>query len=99
MQQRFEQGAKSSPGNKGRFATGPSNFDSTGGLRATMSTNHDVLNRALDSFMPNHLPTPTWFNDEDQDKIVAWYKANDLPVPLGQTGWGTVPREGRIARW
>lgn len=99
MQQRFEQGPKSSPGNKGRFATGPSNFDTTGGLRATMSTNHAVLNQALDSFMPNHLPTPTWFKEEEQEKIVAWYKANHLPVPLGQTGWGCVPREGRIARW
>jgi hypothetical protein len=99
LQEKFQAGPQSSPGNKGRFATGPSNFDDTGGLRATMSTNHAVLNQSLDSFMPNHLPTPTWFDDAEQDKIVAWYKEHNLPVPLGATGWGCVPREGRIARW
>jgi len=40
---------------------------------------------------------PEWW--DKQDKIVAWYKERDLPVPLGATGFGTVPKEGRIARW
>jgi len=93
---KYEEGARSSPGNKGTFATGKSDFDPTG-LRATMSTNHVALEKSLDENMPDHLPTYDWWNN--QEKIVAWYKANDLPVPLGNTGYGTVPREGRIARW
>jgi len=93
---KLEEGARSSPGNKGMFATGKSDFDPTS-LRATMSTNNEALNKSLDSYMPNHLPMPTWW--ENQEELVAWYKENDLPVPLGNTGYGTVPREGRIARW
>lgn len=93
---KFQEGPRSSPGNKGMFATGKSDFDPTG-LRATMSTNHAALEKSLNAFMPNHLPTPDWWNK--QEEIVAWYKQNDLPVPLGSTGYGTVPRRGRIARW
>lgn len=92
----YEAGPKSSPGNKGMFATGKSDFDSTG-LRATMSTNNEATNKSLDSFMPNHLPVPDWW--DKQEELAAWYAENDLPVPLGNTGYGTVPREGRIARW
>ncbi|GFH52175.1 hypothetical protein CTEN210_08651 [Chaetoceros tenuissimus] len=92
----FEEGAKSSPGNKGMFATGKSDFDPTG-LRATMSTNHAAVEASLDANMPDHLPMPNWWNK--QEELVQWYKDNDLPVPLGNTGFGTVPREGRIARW
>lgn len=90
-------GAKSSPGNKGTFATGKSTFDTTGGLRAAMSTNHEVVEASLDSFMPNHLPVPEWW--DNQEEIVAWCEDQDIPVPIGKTGYGTVPREGRIARW
>jgi hypothetical protein len=92
----YEEGAKSSPGNKGTFATGKSDFDATG-LRATMSTNNEAMSKSLDSFMPNHLPKPIWW--DNQEELAAWYLENDLPVPLGNTGFGTVPREGRIARW
>lgn len=86
---------KSSPGNKGRFATGPTDFDPTG-LRATMSANHEALEKSLDSHMPDHLPTPVWF--DKQEEIVAWYKERDLPVPLGGTGFGLVPTNRRVAR-
>jgi len=89
-------GPQSSPGNKGRFATGPSDFDPIG-LRATMSTSQVATNKALDANMPDHLPMPEWWDKQDQ--VVAWYKERDLPVPLGATGWGTVPKKGRIARW
>ena len=92
----YEEGAKSSPGNKGTFATGKSDFDPTG-LRASMSTNNEAVAKSLDSYMPNHLPTPDWW--DKQEELAAWYAENDLPVPLGNTGHGTVPREGRIARW
>jgi hypothetical protein len=92
----FEEGAKSSPGNKGMFATGKSDFDPSG-LRATMSTNHEAVQQSLDSHMPNHLPMPDWW--DKQEELAAWYAENDLPVPLGNTGYGTVCREGRIARW
>jgi hypothetical protein len=52
-------GPKSSPGNKGKFATGPTDFDPTG-LRSTMSANWQALESSLDSHMPDHLPTPVW---------------------------------------
>lgn len=94
--ERYAEGPKSSPGNKGMFATGKSDFDPEG-LRATMSANHEALQKSLDDNMPNHLPTPDWWHK--QEEIVAWYEERDLPVPCGGTGWGTVPREGRIARW
>jgi hypothetical protein len=54
MKKKVAEGPKSSPGNKGRFATGPSDFDPTG-LRATMSANHEALNKSLDSHMPDHV--------------------------------------------
>lgn len=95
--EKFEEGARSSPGNNFNFATGKSDYDTTGGLRATMSTNHATLEKSLDDNMPDHLPMPEWW--DKQEEIVAWYKEHDLPVPLGATGYGTIPREGRIARW
>merc|ERR1719410_738870 len=61
----LEQGPGSSPGNKGMFATGKSDFDHTG-LRATMSANHEALNKSLDENMPDHLPTPDWFDRQDE---------------------------------
>lgn len=45
---------ESSPGNKGRFATGPSDFDPTG-LRATMSVTWEETEKSLDRFMPDHV--------------------------------------------
>jgi len=93
----FEEGPRSSPGNKGMFATGKSTFDTTGGLRAAMSTNHETVQASLDSFMPNHLPKETWW--DNQNEIAEWCEEQDLPAPIGATGFGTVPREGRIARW
>lgn len=96
MQAQFEEGPKSSPGNKGRFATGQTNYDPKG-LRASMSTSNEALEESLDSYMPDHLPTPDWW--DKQDEIVAWYEERDLPVPIGGVGHGLVPREGRIARW
>lgn len=94
--EKFAEGPKSSPGNKGMFATGKSDFDPEG-LRATMSANHESLQKSLDASMPNHLPVPEWW--DRQEEIIAWYDERGLPVPLGGTGFGTVPREGRIARW
>jgi hypothetical protein len=87
---------QSSPGNKGRFATGPTDFDPTG-LRATMSANHAALEESLDANMPDHLPYPEWY--KRQEEVVAWYKERDLPVPMGATGFGTVPYERRVAKW
>ena len=50
----FENGPGSSPGNKGTFATGKSDFDPTG-LRATMSTNWEATEASLDANMPDHV--------------------------------------------
>lgn len=51
---RLEAGPASSPGNKGRFPTGPSDFDPSG-LRAVMSVNPKAMNDALDKHMPDHV--------------------------------------------
>lgn len=87
---------KSSPGNQGRFATGPTDYDSTG-LRAAMSANHDSLEASLDANMPDHLPYPEWY--DKQEEIVAFYEEKGLPVPFGATGWGETPKSARVAKW
>lgn len=97
VRQALAAGPQSSPGNRGVFATGPSNFDPTG-LRATMSVNWKSLNESLDANMPDHLPTPVWVGQEDQ--IVQWHRDRDLPVPIG--GYYAplkVPVKRRVARW
>jgi len=94
MMENFEEGPKSSPGNKGMFATGHSDIDS---LRAAMSTNHASVNESLDDNMPDHLPAPNWW--DEQTKVVEWHKEKKLPIPIGRTEWGTIPTRGRLARW
>lgn len=47
-----EEDQQSSPGNKGTFATGKSDFDPTG-LRAAMSTNHAAVEESLKQYLPN----------------------------------------------
>lgn len=90
-------GPASSPGNKGRFATGPTDFDPTG-LRATMSVTWEALEASLDSHMPTHLPTPVWVGHEAS--IIQWHKERDLPVPVGGYYQALkVPVQRRIARW
>lgn len=92
---KVEAGPLSSPGNQGRFATGPTDFDPSG-LRATMSVTWTELEKSLDSHMPDHLPAPTW--EKNEKEILAWYKERDLPVPVG--GFTLkVPRERRVAYW
>lgn len=87
----------SSQGNKGVFATGPSDFDPTG-LRATMSVSWTQLERSLDEHMPDHLPTPVWAGKEQE--IVNWHAQRKLPVPVGEYYQALkVPVERRIARW
>lgn len=49
-----EKGPGSSPGNKGMFATGKSDFDPTG-LRATMSASYEATEASLDANMPDHV--------------------------------------------
>jgi len=96
LREELAAGPESSPGNQGRFATGPSDFDPTG-LRATMSTTNEALEASLDANMPDHLPDPEWFSRSDE--IIAWYQERGLPVPAGGTGFGTVPTHRRIAKW
>ncbi|CAB9522145.1 expressed unknown protein [Seminavis robusta] len=87
----------SSPGNQGRFATGPTKFDPTG-LRATMSVTWEETEKSLDTFMPDHLPTPTWVGKEDE--VAKWYEDRDLPVPFGAPYEGLkVPVERRVVVW
>lgn len=94
---KLEAGPESSPGNKGMFATGPSDFDPSG-LRATMSVTWEKLESSLDAHMPDHLPTPVWRKQEQE--IMAWHKERDLPVPVGGYYQALkVPRERRVATW
>jgi len=97
LKEKLEAGPGSSPGNKGMFATGKSDYDPTG-LRATMSANHDALNKSLDAHEPNHLPTAEWENH--QDEIIAKWEARGLPVPPGEAAHGfVVPVSRRVERW
>lgn len=92
---RLASGPQSSPGNKGIFANGQSETQ-MGGLRAVMSvTNEDLFNE-LDKHMPDHLPTPTW--EENEEELFQWYKDRDLPVPIGGNFNG-VSLKRRIAKW
>lgn len=56
LRKKLAAGPQSSPGNKGRFATGPTDFDPTG-LRATMSATNEALEKSLDENMPDHVRT------------------------------------------
>jgi hypothetical protein len=94
---KLEAGPASSPGNKGKFATGPSDFDPTG-LRATMSVSWESLEKSLDDHMPDHLPTPTWEGNEEE--VINYYEERDVPVPVGDYYEAMkVPRELRVATW
>lgn len=94
---KIEAGPESSPGNDGKFATGPSDFDPTG-LRATMSVSWKKLEESLDSHMPDHLPTPTW--EKNKDEILKWHEENDIPVGVGPVYEALkVPTHLRVARW
>jgi hypothetical protein len=94
---RIEAGPLSSPGNQGRFATGPTDFDPSG-LRSTMSATWSEYEKSLDKNMPDHLPTPVWYGKEAE--ISAWYKERDLPVPVGGVYEDLfVERERRVAIW
>jgi len=95
--ERVDAGPQSSPGNKGRFATGPTDFDSTG-LRAAMSANWPETEKSLDKNMPNHLPTPTWMSRQEEER--KWYEDRDLHMPLGAPYEGLiVPRSRRVFMW
>lgn len=94
---KLQAGPESSPGNKGVFATGPSDFDPSG-LRATMSVSWEKLEESLDQHMPDHLPTATWEGHEDE--VIEWYESRDIPVPVGAYYAPLkVPRERRMATW
>lgn len=95
-QDALDAGPGSSPGNKGVFATGKSDYDPTG-LRAAMSTNHAATHAELEKHLPTHLPTYEWA--EREDEIIAWHEERGLPLPIGDTKAIAMPREGRIATW
>jgi len=96
--EQLEAGPDSSPGNKGMFATGKSDFDETG-LRATMSANYKAYNESLDNHMPDHLPTQAWASRWEEE--MKWYLDRGLHIPMGVSGGEAcvVKREDRIARW
>lgn len=90
-------GPGSSPGNKGMFATGKSDFDPTG-LRASMSTNQAAVDKVMATKHPLHVPLPDWYYR--QDEIIEWYESRGLPIPLGGGGGDYDTRlSQRIAKW
>jgi hypothetical protein len=95
--QKINAGPESSKGNKGVFATGPSDFDPTG-LRATMSVTWSEVEKSLDAHMPDHIPEPCWMKHKtDWEKF---YTDRDLPVPVGEYYKPLkVPVERRVATW
>lgn len=94
---RVEEGPASSPGNGGRFATGPSDFDPSG-LRATMSVSWKSLDESLDANMPDHLPTAIWEGREEE--TIKFYEERDLPVPVGEYYDALkTPINRRVATW
>mmetsp|Transcript_4221 Transcript_4221/g.8765 ORF Transcript_4221/g.8765 Transcript_4221/m.8765 type:complete len:285 (-) Transcript_4221:118-972(-) len=94
---RLSEGPASSPGNGGVFANGVSETQ-MGGLRAVMSVTNEDLFASLDKHMPDHLPTPTWAEDEKAKEIIQWHKERGLPVPIGGNFNG-VSLKRRIAKW
>jgi len=94
---KVEEGPKSSPGNKGRFATGPSDFDPSQ-LRATMSVNWEAVQKELEKHQPDHLSVPIWMTAEED--YTEWYKERDLPIPVGAYYEPlSTPTHQRVARW
>jgi len=94
---KVESGPDSSPGNKGVFATGPSDFDPSG-LRATMSASWEAVEESLDKYMPDHLPTPVWQGHEEE--VIKFYRERGLPVPVGDYYSPLkTPIERRVATW
>lgn len=55
-------GPTSAPGNKNRFATGPSDYDPSG-LRSVMAVTHAAMQEELDKHMPDHVSTTNTLND------------------------------------
>jgi len=96
LEKALVEGPGSSPGNKGVFATGKSDFDPTG-LRSSMLTSHVATNKILDAHFPAQVPLPSWYYR--QDEIIEWYESRGLPIPLGGDGDTGVSVERRIARW
>lgn len=92
---------ESSPGNKGMFATGKSEFDPSG-LRAAMQTSHAAVEANMKKLMPTgspgHLPTYEW--EKRESEIIEWYESRGLPVPLGgRMELLDVPTVRRVAQW
>mmetsp|Transcript_14322 Transcript_14322/g.50977 ORF Transcript_14322/g.50977 Transcript_14322/m.50977 type:complete len:133 (+) Transcript_14322:362-760(+) len=97
----LEEGAKPKPvqweGSDGQFGN-PAvlEYDPTG-LRSAMTATHKALDEALDAREPTQLPTYAW--EPDTDAIVAFAKANDIPIPPGAPMKWKVPKRAKIASW
>lgn len=97
LKEKLEKGPQSSPGNQGRFATGPTDFDPTG-LRATMSVTWKAYLESLDKHMPDHIPKPIWMNNPQSH--VEWYESRGIPAPVGDYYEDLkMPVKYRVARW
>ena len=86
-----------SPGNKSVFATGPSSYDDTGGLRAAMSTSHEKMQASLKKYEPTQLVRYEW-EDRQEELIKEWEAKGLPPCPGGGVRW-KVPERSRVASW
>ena len=86
-----------SPGNNSVFATGPSTFDDTKGLRSAMSTSHEKMNAELLNHMPTQLPKFEW--EDRQDELCAKWESQGLPPCPGSPMQWDMPDKARVASW
>jgi len=85
-----------SPGNKGNFATGPSDYDPSG-LRSTMQTNWAAMNAELEKHMPTQQVRYEW--EEDQEAMLAKWESEGLPVMPGRVMDWDIPEKRNVASW
>jgi hypothetical protein len=85
-----------SPGNKGVFATGKSDFDPSG-LRTAMQTNWAAMNASLEAHRPTQLVRSEW--EKRQPEIIEDLKAKGLPMQAGSPMPWSVPERSRVASW
>jgi len=84
-----------SPGNKGVFATGPSDFDPSG-LRSAMQTNWDALNKAIAERQPTQLVSYEW--EEREQEILQLREEKNMGTYAGDGTKWRMPKKSRLRR-
>jgi len=85
-----------SPGNKGVFATGLSEFDPSG-LRTAMQTNWAAMDLELEKHRPTQLVHAEW--EHRAAAVMEDLQAKGLPPQAGSPVAWDVPEKSRVASW